>query len=129
MADLVELALSFVAKNLAEILQLPIDMNCMNSNLVKRLAGKVNLYELNDLVDKKDKLTSTLFMKKLEFLFEDDNNSLHRCINCSTLYTNNQKEWMQCPKANLYVDFHGNVISKHESDKHWDINKFVLFLR
>jgi hypothetical protein len=94
MADLVELALNFVAKNLDEILQLPIDMNCMNSNLVKRLAGKVNLYELNDLVDKKDKLTSTLFMKKLEFLFEDDNNSLHRCTNCSTLYTNNQKEWM-----------------------------------
>jgi hypothetical protein len=89
MADLVEHALNFVAKNLDDILQLPIDMNCMNSNLVKRLAGKVNLYELNDLVDKKDKLTSTLFMKKLEFLFEDDNNSLHRCTNCSALYTNN----------------------------------------
>ena len=36
---------------------------------------------------------------------------------------------MQCPKANLFIDFHGNVVAKHQSDKHWDINKFVLFLR
>ena len=62
-------------------------MNCMNSALVKRLAGKLSLYELNDLHDKKDKLTSKLFMKKLEYLFEDEQNMLHRCVNCSYLYT------------------------------------------
>jgi len=93
MAGLVEEALIFVSKNLGEILQLPIDMNCMNSVLIKRLAGKITLYELNDLVDKKDKLTSKLFMKKLEFLFEEEPNMLHRCTNCSTLYTSNQREW------------------------------------
>jgi len=49
MADLVEEALSFVARNLEEIIQLPIDMNCMNSALIKRLAGKIPLYDLNDL--------------------------------------------------------------------------------
>ena len=69
MDDLVELALIFVAKNIDEIIQLPIDMNCMNSGLQKRLAGKLTLYELNDLQDKKDKLKSKLFMKKLENLF------------------------------------------------------------
>jgi hypothetical protein len=74
MADLVEEALSFVARNLEEIIQLPIDMNCMNSALIKRLAGKISLYDLNNLIDKKDKLTSTLYMKKLEFLFEEDYN-------------------------------------------------------
>ena len=49
MAELVEEALTFVARNLEEIIQLPIDMNCMNSNLIKRLAGKISLYELNNL--------------------------------------------------------------------------------
>ena len=87
MKDLVEEALVFVSRNLNEIIQLPIDMNCMNSALVKRLAGKLSLYELNDLHDKKDKLTSKLFMKKLEYLFEDKQNMLHRCVNCSYLYT------------------------------------------
>jgi hypothetical protein len=129
MKDLVEEALAFVSKNLNEIIQLPIDMNCMNSGLVKRLAGKLSLYELNDLVDKKDKLTSKLFMKKLEYLFEEEQNMLHRCVNCNCLYTMQQKEWMKCPKANIFIDFHGNVVAKHQGDKHWDINKFVMFLR
>lgn len=93
MAGLVEEALIFVSKNLSDIIQLPIDMNCMNSALIKRLAGKISLYELNELVDKKDKLTSKLYMKKLEFLFEEEHNMLHRCVNCSSLYTSNQREW------------------------------------
>jgi|GEM_PF-7013680 hypothetical protein len=33
MDELVEQALTFVAKNIDEIIQLPIDMNCMNSGL------------------------------------------------------------------------------------------------
>lgn len=72
MKDLVEKALVFIFKHINEIIQLPIDMNCMNSGLIKRLAGKLSLYEMNDIKDKKDKLTSKLFMKKLEYLFEED---------------------------------------------------------
>ena len=76
MQDLVEESLIFVGKHLSEIIQLPIDMNCMNSSLIKRLAGKVSLSEVNNLQDKKDKLTSKLFMKKLELLFEEEHNML-----------------------------------------------------
>jgi hypothetical protein len=83
MTSLVEEALEFVARNLNEIILLPIDMNCMNSSLVKRLAQKLTIEELNELKDRKDKLMSKLFMKKLELLFEDENNMLHRCTNCS----------------------------------------------
>jgi len=46
-------------------------MNCMNSNLVKRLAAKVEIEALSSLKDKKDKLKSKIFMKKLEILFQD----------------------------------------------------------
>ena len=89
MKSLVEIALNFVAKHLNEIIELPIDMNCMNSGLVKRLAGKITLYELNDLRDKKDKLTSKLYMKKLEYLFEEEHNMLNRCVACNALFSNN----------------------------------------
>ena len=44
----------------------------MNSSLVKRLAGKVEIEVLDSLKDKKDKLTSKIFMKKLEILFQDN---------------------------------------------------------
>ena len=71
MARLVEESLIYVSENLQDILQLPIDMNCMNSSLVKRLAGKVEIETLDTLKDKKDKLKSKIFMKKLEILFQD----------------------------------------------------------
>ena len=45
-------------------------MCCMSSGLVKRLAGKVEIEVLDSLNDRKDKLKSKIFMKKLEILFE-----------------------------------------------------------
>jgi hypothetical protein len=83
---------------------LPIDMNCMNSNLVKRLAGKVDVETLDKLHDRKDKLRSKLFMKKLELIFENTENLLHRCIHCNQLFTLSQQEWMSCPKGELFTD-------------------------
>lgn len=76
MEGLVEESVKFVAKNLNEIISLPIDMNCMNSTLIKKLAAYVTIEELDQLKDKKDKLTSKLYMKKLELLFEDEANML-----------------------------------------------------
>jgi len=111
MEGLVEESIRFVAKNLAEIISLPIDMNCMNSILIKRLAALVPLDELDQLRDKKDKLTSKLYMKKLELLFEDEANMLNRCVYCNTLYTQSQREWMNCTKAKIFIDFHGSVIA------------------
>ena len=57
-------------------------MNCMNSSLVKRLATKVSIDVLEGLQDKKDKLKSKLYMKKLEVLFQDSHKLLHRCAHC-----------------------------------------------
>jgi hypothetical protein len=72
MAHLVEESSNFVAANIHEIISLPIDMNCLNSTLVKRLAELISIHDLNVLRDKKDKLTSKIYMKKLEILFEDE---------------------------------------------------------
>lgn len=129
MKDLVDQALIFISRNLNEIIQLPIDMNCMSSPLVKRLAGKMTLYELNSIIDPKDKLTSKLFMKKLEYLFEEEHNMLNRCLNCSVLYSNNQKQWMVCQKAEVFIDVYGVIEQKHTKDTLWDLNKFVQYLR
>ena len=68
-------------------------------------------------------------MKKLELLFEEEQNQLSRCLYCGTLYTASQQEWMVCPKAKVFIDFHGSVIAKHAGDRNFDINKFVMHLR
>jgi rubrerythrin len=104
MADLVEESLIYSGNHIQEILMLPIDMNCMNSQLVKRLASKIDVESLESLTDKKDKLKSKLFMKKLELLFEIPDNMLHRCINCNSLFTMAQREWQQCPKGEHFTD-------------------------
>jgi hypothetical protein len=36
---------------------------------------------------------------------------------------------MTCPKAKIFIDFHGTVIAQHVADRSWDINKFVMYLR
>ena len=129
MAGLVEEALVYISRHLNDIVQLPIDMNCINAELLKRLSKKIGLVELNDLYDKKDKLKSKIFMKKLEQLFDEEHNMLHRCVHCGHLYTSNQREWQHCSRSTLFINVNGQVISKHVSDKNWDINKFVMFLR
>jgi hypothetical protein len=129
MAHLVSESVDFVSKNIHEIIGLPIDMNCLNSVLVKHLAEKISLEDLEVLKDKKDKLTSKLYMKKLELLFEDEQSALNRCVYCNALFTLQQREWMMCPKAKIFIDFHGSVIAQHVADRSWDINKFVMYLR
>ena len=105
-------------------------MNCMNSAVVKKLARIISLESLLAMADKKDKLTSKLYMKKLEVIFEDDMNILHRCIYCSELFTLPQTKWSQCSKAKrLFVTNDGKRHQQHIGDKNWDINKFVMFLR
>ena len=99
MSVLVEDSLDYVANNLTEIIALPIDMNCLNSTLVKRLATKVDLETLDKLVDRKDKLQSKLFMKKLELVFDKPENLLNRCVYCNELFTKSQIEWQACSKG------------------------------
>lgn len=87
MSGLVEDSLDFVVRHIEEIIQLPIDMNCLNSSLVKKLASKVDLETLDSMKDKRDKLQSKLFMKKLELVFDKPENLLTRCVHCSQLFT------------------------------------------
>lgn len=68
-------------------------MNCMNAGLVKRLASIVSVQVLEKVIDKKDKLKSKLFMKKLEELFEQSKSTLKRCVACNTLFTREQRSW------------------------------------
>lgn len=87
MGPLVDESVKFVANNLQDIIALPIDMNCLSSPLVKKLATFVTTDDLHTLKDKKDKLTSKLYMKKLELLFEDEQSTLNRCVYCNSLFT------------------------------------------
>lgn len=110
------MSLEYIADNLQEIILLPIDMGCMNQNLVKRLAEIVDVNILETLNDRKDKLRSKLFMKKLEVAFDDSKTYLNRCVNCCQLFTKSQIKWQKCPKAPTFIDANGQIRMTHIID-------------
>ena len=92
MQELVTQCLEFVARNLEEVVKLPIDMSCLNQGLLKQLSKLINPDQLEEIKDKKDKLVSKVYMKKLEELLEDENNMFNRCVYCNKLYTSAQRK-------------------------------------
>ena len=129
MPKLVDECIGFIRDHLQDVMKLPIDTNCITSPILKKLASITQIEELDEIKDRKDKLLSKLYMKKLELLLEDENHTLFRCVYCNKLFTRSQKAWMVCSKANIFIDFHGTVIAEHVADRSWDINKFIHYLR
>lgn len=129
MQELVGQCLEFVAHNLEEVVKLPIDMSCLNQGLLKQLSKFITPEQLDEVKDRKDKLVSKVYMKKLEELLEDEGNTLNRCVYCNSLYTSAQREWMVCEKAQIFIDFHGKVIAEHVPDQNWEANKFLMYLK
>jgi hypothetical protein len=129
MEGLVDKCIDFVRQNLEKVCKLAIDMSCLNSKLLKKLANLTSAEELNQVKDPKDRLIGKLFLKKLEAIFEDESSSLVRCVYCDRLFTSEQKQYMVCEKAQIFIDFHGNVIAEHVPDRNWEMNKFILFLK
>lgn len=62
-------------------------MSCINSSIIREIARQVDLDRLDVLKERKDKLISRLFMKKLEVLLEKNKNYLHRCGYCLSFFT------------------------------------------
>ena len=129
MPKLVDECIEFIKNSILEIMKLPIDTNCIAPHILKKLASITKIEDLDELIDRKDKLLSKLYMKKLEILLEDENHALFRCVYCNKLFTREQKNWSICSKTNIFIDFHGRVIAEHVADRFWDTNKFIHYLR
>ena len=71
----------FVA-NIDEISKVQVDMSCINSQIIREMAKRLKLDKLDGLKERKDKLVSRLFMKKLEIMLEKEKNYLHKCAYC-----------------------------------------------
>lgn len=129
MARLIDDWVNFVVKNISEIVKIPIDMSCLNQTALKKISKQITLEALDACKDPRDSLQSKLFMHKLEEIMKDEANKLHRCMYCSTLFTDSQAEWMSWPRADIFIDYRGRVLANHLPDKNWDINDLFNFIR
>lgn len=104
---LVKECLDYFVEHIEEISKVQVDMGCINSQIIREMARKVSLDRLNVLKERKDKLVSRLFMKKLELLLEKENNYLNKCAYCNKLFTMSQRKVLHCSKAKSYIDYNG----------------------
>lgn len=44
------------------------------------------------------------------------------------MFTSEQANWMLCPNAKIFIDFHGQAIAQHTPDRLFDINSFIQYL-
>ncbi|XP_037600389.1 uncharacterized protein KIAA1841 homolog isoform X2 [Cebus imitator] len=107
MDSLVEQCIQYCHKNMNAIVATPCNMNCINANLLTRIADLFTHNEVDDLKDKKDKFRSKLFCKKIERLFDPEYLNPDSRSNAATLYRD--KTW----------DVHEYLNSLFEELKSW----------
>jgi len=111
--ELVQECLVYFVDNLQEIAKQSCDMGCINSQIIREIAKSVHLDVLDSLKERKDKLVSRLFMKKLELLLEKEKNYLLKCAYCNELFTKDQRKYLQCYKGKQTIDSNGRLLANH----------------
>ena len=66
MAALIDECICYILCNIADVVRLPIDMDCISEDLIQRLAAKTPVRLLMGLFDKRDKLRSRLLTAKMQ---------------------------------------------------------------
>ena len=130
MDSLVEECVAFFHKNMSAVLSTPCNMNCINKQLCARIASKFDHNELEQVRDRKDKFKSKLFKHLIERLFKqpEEEPVLMRCGKCNRVMTREQRRKLKCCGENMRVDAKGRIVYKHQADRSWDINSWLLSL-
>ncbi|XP_061546602.1 SANT and BTB domain regulator of class switch recombination isoform X4 [Phycodurus eques] len=137
MDTLVDECVQYCHKHMSAIVATPCNMNCINSNLVSRIAELFNHNEADDVRDKKDKFKSKLFQKKIELLFDPNYQNrdsprnaatLYRCGLCLKMLTEDTQRKISCVAGKINIDSHGEIVYTHSRQKNWDANEYVSSL-
>ncbi|OCT79717.1 hypothetical protein XELAEV_18026526mg [Xenopus laevis] len=137
MESLVEECIRYCHKNMSAIVATPCNMNCINANLLTRIANLFTHNEADDVKDKKDKFKSKIFCKKIERLFDAEcknadspanASTLFRCCLCKRLLTKEAEKKIDCLPGRISIDQHGNIVYLHIRDKSWDVHEYLISL-
>ncbi len=72
MGELVDKCIVFIADHLESVLQIQCVLNGISEVIIAKLAACVSIERLDVIYDKKDKLKTKLFQRKIEFMFDVD---------------------------------------------------------
>ncbi|CAH8562799.1 unnamed protein product [Heterobilharzia americana] len=122
MQSLTSECLDYFCKHANAIIASPFSLDCLSDVLVGRISHGLDLEELEKIKDKKDKLKSKLFLKKIEHLFDHGystpdcpNNAtyLYKCLICDKILTRKTSVVVPCLPNRFIVSQLGNIIPVH----------------
>ncbi|XP_075262546.1 SANT and BTB domain regulator of class switch recombination-like [Convolutriloba macropyga] len=135
MDSLVQECIDYCAENLEDIVATPCNMNCIQDRLLTTLCNKFNHNQLEALKDKKDKIKSKLFAKKIEQLFDARSDyvdsqysasTMYKCQYCQKLLIHPIQSAIPCLASRMFVNNRGVIMYKHARDIAWDVNEYLI---
>ncbi|CEO94585.1 hypothetical protein PBRA_000370, partial [Plasmodiophora brassicae] len=131
MDALVDESVTYFTKHLQEIVRVPIDLSCVSTPIVAKVASQITIQDLHRLDDPKDKIAGQLYKHKLEQMLSEPGNEISLCQCCGILFTRRQFDEQVCAKANLFIDFHGRIVARHSTDPQtpWSLSACLTSLR
>lgn len=139
MGPLVELALKYVHQNMNRVLVTTHNLNCLGEPLLTRLAILYRPTEVEELMDRRDRIHSRLYTKLIVSLCEpmpqpgrelfQTAATLHRCRLCGMFLTQQSAKILPCHPLRSTVNRRGEVVPKHQRDPNFNLNDFLRSLR
>lgn len=143
MDELVEVCIEQVASNLNDIIRLPIDLSCVSEKLVNRIAAITHPKTLCDVKDKKDKILTKLYKRRVELDFSRKGSSaksttfitnrtiassLTCCRYCGWVYLESYNTSLVCRQSQPSIDFRGRLTSRHAAIPSWSLTSYLKTL-
>jgi hypothetical protein len=144
MDPLVDLCVAQVSQSLNEIIKLPIDLSCISEKLVNRIAAISSPKVLSDIRDRKDKILTKLYKRRVELDFSRKGSasksiggisaprtiaaSLTCCRYCGWVYLENYSAFLTCRKSPLSIDHRGRLASRHSAIQGWSLTSYLKTL-
>ncbi|CAH1249216.1 KIAA1841 [Branchiostoma lanceolatum] len=126
MASLVEECIEYCHQNMSAIVSTPCNMNCISDPLITRIAATFDHNEADEIKDRKDKIKSKIFCKKIESLFQNNGVTLFRCHVCKRVLTQDMQMKIKCFPTRMSINSHGAIAYRHSPDANWDVNDYII---
>lgn len=131
MNALVRTCLQFITKHLNDILQLPIDVTCINDGLMDRIAEEVSSSMLCSMKLKRNKFLMRIYKHKLKLELSKTPSEMSICAHCGCPYLNRFESNLLCShsQALAEVSSNGAIARRHSPIAKVSILLYIKLLR
>ncbi|KAA0198768.1 hypothetical protein FBUS_00487 [Fasciolopsis buskii] len=123
MDGLSQKCLIYFCEHINAIIASPCSLSCLNDDLIRRIVDHLTIADLEKIKDRKDKIKSKLFFRKIEQLFDpkytspespENASRLFQCLVCERILTQHTAMHAPCLPWRRMVSRSGNLVPVHQ---------------